>query len=243
MATEWDKWFELRLAVGRGIVLRDVQLWQRRGTSAPRPASHAGLTGRLLQAISLDRLPAWAGRSNSYRCFSGSTTTRAFFAAKLLRRRHRARGLVVELAPTRASKEYLVFHKELGEDSHFRLCCFTLDLSRKHALDAVLKPVLPAARIDTLVLRSNARRRAAENRQDTANTSDARQRFVARLSQCILGGLRLRAVPQARYEKLYRAVFQASEFTFRDELAAAADVPFEALQDCVETLLKLFTRS
>lgn len=79
--------------------------------------------------------------------------------------------------------------------------------------------------------------------------NDKRLQFNETLSKLILG-LRLRGISNSitDYQKLYKITFDAAEFTHRDELkrismGSGEEVSFESLQETVETLLKLFTKS
>ncbi|AET39138.1 Sld7p Ecym_4057 [Eremothecium cymbalariae DBVPG len=333
MTSTWGKWAVLEIAVGQGVTVRDVQLWRESAvtedsdTSGTMGGVEIGLiAGRFIGSINVEKLPVWVNKTGTYRCYSESWTTCSFFRAKLLRRRHKYRGLVVELSGRNgAAKEYVVFYKQLGADAQLRVCCSNLDLSVKRRLDrklvvtfataaatatttagnadaadaaaaaaAVTGPTptsepassLPAitisattatattattttttpdaeesstlspqqpqepqqtsslVHIDTVIHRTQLKRTQSSIKlHSLLRKNDHKQQFVSRLSQCILGGLRLRNIPHPQYEKLYKMTYGASEFSFRNELATQQEITFEQIQNCVEILLKLFTRS
>lgn len=248
----------LKLDVGLGTVIRDVQLWSKTdadsttNSTASSTGSSAVTTGlcEVVGMINVSKLPLWLDTSAAYHCFSTSETTFNYFRAKLMRQRHRNRGILCKLLKPRDSVQYLLFYKRLHTDANasFEIECVAVSFATKHLLDNLLQPAAavaaPLKSIDS-ILEKNKRQRlqknASLNKQVLLN--DHRQHFVSMLSQCILSGLRLRNVSQSQYEKLYKMTYQACEFAFRNELKLTQTITFESVQECVETLLRLFTKT
>ncbi|CCH58723.1 hypothetical protein TBLA_0A09380 [Henningerozyma blattae CBS 6284] len=85
---------------------------------------------------------------------------------------------------------------------------------------------------------------------------DRRIQFKETLSKLILSGLRLRGIPNSQpgFQKLFRTTYDSAEFAHRNDLKKLVSnnsskktmdeyLSFETLQDTVETLLTLYTRS
>lgn len=244
------KLFVLKVDVGHGTNIRDVQLWDESGKSAK---SVGEIRGKVVGTIDLSKLPLWICKSSIYTCYTTSSTTQAYFKAKLLKKRHHNRGIIVEIHPTKTSTEHLVFRKELFSPTKFRIQCFTLDISLKRQLDTLISQRQQTAHsvrkdhsIDAILAKNQKMRADNTNRiAKNVQASDFKQQFVSTLSRCILSGLRLRCIEQKHdFLPLYKATFSAAEFAFREELKAAKEpITFEQVQEVVETLLKLFTKS
>ncbi|QLL34889.1 hypothetical protein HG536_0H02640 [Torulaspora globosa] len=237
----------LRFTLGSNydnIVIRDVQLW-REGRSCDQPVRH--LTGTLLQYVDLDKLPVWVtGSGTVATCFTASSTAVAYFTSKLRRER---RGIVVQ-----TGDEFLILHREKDQ-----VRCLEVDLVAKARIDSQINALEAAAAAPTaakddnidVVLRQSQERKSFSNEKvlKKLHASEKRSQFNQTLSKLILGGLRLRGIPnsQSGFQKLYKMTFSAAEFSHRKQLQAlagntGAEIPFEELQATVETLLELFTR-
>ncbi|QEU62433.1 Sld7 [Kluyveromyces lactis] len=257
-----EKELILRLNVGHNTVIRDVQLW-REFEDGDGQIAVKNCLAEVVGMVNIDKLPFWLDRGQRYQCFTTSETSVNYFRAKLMRQRHRNRGIVCKVTGsqvlTKEQFEYFLFYKRLKTDinASFEIESMVLHLSTKHELDKKLIPlsvdelqsVVPsnsgATRSIESILEKNKRQRILKsnslNKQVLLN--DQQQQFVSLLSQCILSGLRLRGVPRTQHEKLYKMTYKASEFAFREELGETEPISFESIQDCVETLLKLFTKT
>ena len=260
----------LRLDVGHNTVIRDVQLWREMDAEKGHEGgpSAKNCLAEVIGMVSVAKLPLWLDLDRRYRCFTTSETSFRYFNAKLMRQRHRNRGILCRIHSNNDSIEYMLFHKCLKTDvdASFEIESIVIDLSTKRRLDAVLGKIHSASDESNATTESISRNAAGpsnatksiekileKNRQQRLQKSnslnkrvllnDQHQHFVTLLSQCILSGLRLRGVPQSQYEKLYKMTYKASEFAFRNELRQTTPISFEAIQDCVETLLKLFTKT
>ncbi|CAI6770516.1 BFH_HP2_G0049120.mRNA.1.CDS.1 [Saccharomyces cerevisiae] len=239
------------------LVIRDIQLWSNRPTASK---STSELRGQFIQYVDLAKLPLWVRSTNmnTYRCYSTSATAQAYFKSKL---RNANRGIVIELSDKvdQRSQEpaYLIIFRENTE-----LNCFQVDLTMKHEFDGQvtkLKQEIGKTRasvskegsIDIIIQQSQQRKIGTKtNVYRNVHINDKRLQFNETLSKLILGGLRLRGISNSitDYQKLYKITFDAAEFTHRDELkrismGSGEEVSFESLQETVETLLKLFTKS
>ncbi|CCE64336.1 hypothetical protein TPHA_0H01290 [Tetrapisispora phaffii CBS 4417] len=109
----------------------------------------------------------------------------------------------------------------------------------------------PRNKIDKILKKSYEQNRMNTNKvMRSLQISDKRLQFNDTLSKVILGGLRLRGIPntQIGFQKLYKITFEASEFALRDELTQLLhnkiqEISFEKLQETVEVLLNLFLKS
>lgn len=227
------------------ICIRDVQLW----TSQPKQQDTGRvktLKGRFVQYVDVEKLPLWATAGASrYACYTLRSSTQAYFASKL---RHGSRGIVVELLP---GAQLLVLHRQ-GDAAAAAVQCLQLDNEVKRRADAQIAARMPRGTskegsIDSIVQESQRQNHVkARAIRKSVQTSERKIQFNETLSKLILGGLRLRGVPnsQAGFHKLYKMTFDAAEFAHREELKRKdGDVPFETLQETVETLLKLFCKS
>ncbi|CAI4806143.1 CIC_collapsed_G0051230.mRNA.1.CDS.1 [Saccharomyces cerevisiae] len=228
------------------LVIRDIQLWSNRPTASK---STSELRGQFIQYVDLAKLPLWVRSTNmnTYRCYSTSATAQAYFKSKL---RNANRGIVIELFDKvdQRSQEpaYLIIFRENTE-----LNCFQVDLTMKHEFDGqVTKLKQDIGKTRASVSKEGRRSERKRKVYRNVHINDKRLQFNETLSKLILGGLRLRGISNSitDYQKLYKITFDAAEFTHRDELkrismGSGEEVSFESLQETVETLLKLFTKS
>ncbi|QHS76171.1 Sld7p [Saccharomyces paradoxus] len=239
------------------LVIRDVQLWSNRPMASK---STPEWRGQFIQYVDLGKLPLWIRTKdmNTYRCYSTSATAQAYFKSKL---RNANRGIVIELADKidQRSREpaYLIIFRENTE-----LNCFQVDLTMKHEFDSQVSKmkqeigktrpsVSKEGSIDIIIQQSQQRKIGTKTKvYRNVQINDKRLQFNETLSKLILGGLRLRGIPNSttEFQKLYKVTFDAAEFTHRDELrrismGSGEEVSFESLQETVEALLKLFTKS
>lgn len=226
------------------IVIRDVQLW-RETSLCDEPVRH--LTGTLLRYVDLDKLPVWViGSGTVATCFTASSTAVAYFTSKLRRER---RGIVVQ-----TGEQFLILHREKDQ-----VRCLEVDLTAKARIDSQIKDLEAAAaaaaaakhdNIDVILRQSQERKSfSSEKVLKNLHASEKRSQLNQTLSKLILGGLRLRGIPNSQFgfQKLYKMTFSAAEFAHRRQLQAlvgsrGAEIPFEELQATVETLLELFTK-
>ncbi|AMD22982.1 HHR213Cp [Eremothecium sinecaudum] len=255
MASDLVQKYILTLDVGHEIVLRDVQLWEKCPDGSPVPDKVVKTSAVLIGSIDINKLPFWIGKTHQGRCYSNSSTTSAFFRSKLMRKRRESRALLIEVSAVGTSKEYLIFYIHPRDQKTANVAYFELDLALKRRLDAQMvdpKPLplhspnstSPVTHIDSIIRRTQLKRTESSVKLRTlALQRDFKRKFSSMLSQCILSGLRLRDVHQRHYDELYKFTYEASEFAFRREIAELEEIGLEKIQDCVETLLKLFTRS
>lgn len=225
------------------VVIRDVQLWKEvQGDEQPTRS----LKGSFLQYVDYDKLPMWIVCTGTVStCLTGSSTTLAYFTSKLRRER---RGIVVETVGG-----YVVLYRRGST-----VLCLEVDLSLKSQIDSQINELETETVASTstkddnidAILRQSHHKQAVSNNKVMKNLqiSEKKLQFNDTLSRLILGGLRLRGIPnsQVGFQKLYRMTFNAAEFAHRAQLQKQArssdpQVPFEELQSTVETLLKLFT--
>ncbi|QLQ82006.1 hypothetical protein HG537_0G02600 [Torulaspora globosa] len=227
------------------IVIRDVQLWGETGLDG-QPVRY--ISGKFLQYVDLDKLPVWVSCSGSLAtCLTDSGTAIAYFSSKLRRER---RGIVVQ-----AGDQFLVLYRDRDQ-----VVCLQVDLSVKETIDSQINDIEAAAAASNsltkhnsidVILRQSQEKKSFNNDKVLRNlhASEKRSQFNKTLSKLILGGLRLRGIPnsQSGFQKLYKMTFSAAEFSHRKQLQALVnrqgpEIPFEELQTTVETLLELFTR-
>lgn len=235
--------FEL-VSKNDNVVIRDVQLWK---DVESHEQTIRSLKGCFLQYVDYYKLPLWiTGTGTVTTCLTGSSTTLAYFTSKLRRER---RGIVIETIGG-----YAVLYK-----SENTVQCLEIDLSVKSLLDSQINglenSLVSASAKDNnidVILRQSHQRQTHNNNKVMKNLqiSEKKLQFNDTLSRLILGGLRLRGVPNSQFgfQKLYRMTFNAAEFAHRAQLQQQStsnepQVPFEELQATVETLLQLFTRS
>ena len=231
------------------VVIRDVQVWQESGGETPIWSGQ----GRFLQYVDMGALPVWLApcthADSIHVCYSVSRATQAYFNLKL---RDPRRGIAVAVSGDCAS--LWLFYRESESARHVR--CYALTSSLKDKIDSAVREMganAPDRRtsIDDIVKKSQSKIKVAASRASkNIQINDRKLQFNETLSKLILGGLRLRGIPntQTTFQRLYKMTFDAAEFAHRDELRLIArgqqtDVPFEQLQETVETLLHLFTKS
>lgn len=234
------------------IIIRNVQLWQDMPNDEDEPEVRI-LKGKFLHYLDLDKTPLWVslGATKSS-CFTTSSTTVAYFNSKLRRER---RAIAVEITST-STHEYIILYR-----SQLEVKCLEVDSTQKLLIDSQIEDLsirgLPPvtatkdANID-VILRQSQERQVVNTKKIMNNLqfSERKLHFNETLSKLILGGLRLRAIPnsQSGFQKLYKMTFSAAEFAHRNELQQFArtnclEIPFESLQATVETLLELFTKT
>ncbi|CCC70937.1 hypothetical protein NCAS_0G00500 [Naumovozyma castellii] len=238
----------LRIGLGlkhNGIKLRDVQLWRDEQTmnNGNQGEKEITLKGEFISYIDLRKVPLWlmlpATMKEKNFCFTNSTTTLAYFNSKL---RYRHRGIIIELADGNGDDKFIVMYKD---QNNVRWFCFNIKL--KENIDAQIREKYKLnddgddkkKGIDTAIRQSQE---SKLNIRRNADSIKKKVHFNEVVTKLILGGLRLRGVPNTNsgFHKLYKMTFQATEFAHRDDHDT---VPFEELQETVETLLKLFTKS
>ncbi|CCF60484.1 hypothetical protein KAFR_0K01300 [Kazachstania africana CBS 2517] len=237
------------------ITIRDVQLWKDVADRATRGAPKK-MKGKFMQYVDLAKLPIWVKDESEMLCYSTSSTTVGYFTSKL---KDENRGIVVNIAKNGnedPSLEFAVIYRDVDT-----IKCFALDTRRKMMIDARISNIVKqqnTVNFDDIIEQSHRRKIEASNKvQKSVQINDKRLQFNETLSRLILGGLRLRGIPntQIGFQKLFKMTFQAAEFAHREELKTIALSPgasppsednnllFERLQETVETLLTLFTRS
>ncbi|SMN17885.1 similar to Saccharomyces cerevisiae YOR060C SLD7 Protein with a role in chromosomal DNA replication [Maudiozyma saulgeensis] len=251
------------------IVVKDVQIWTNNDTLKDEHqndnVSIWSHSGRFMQYVDLNMLPLWlrpnvSSNNSTHICFTTSKATNAYFNSKL---RDSRRGIVISFpsqdTATDSSGLWIFYRdedSELNEDNFVK--CFMLDLSRKNMIDTQIHDSIKnnshmgrESSIDDILKKSQNRINSANNEvAKNVRINDRKLQFNETLSKLILGGLRLRGIPntQSSFQRLYKMTFDASEFTHRNELkemnrGQQPDIPFEELQETVETLLRLFTKS
>ncbi|GAV52687.1 hypothetical protein ZYGR_0AG06780 [Zygosaccharomyces rouxii] len=225
------------------IIVKDVQLWSQ------EPSKIDGikqLKGRLLQYVDMNKVPLWATiGGTSYVVFTWRSSTASYFTSKL---KNENRGIVIDLLNgTNNNDQLLILYRKLKT-----VQCLKLNLNVKKKFDSqIFSRTVPTTSkegsIDSIVQQSQRQNQfKAKTIRNHVRTSERKISFNETLSKLILGGLRLRGIPntQSGFQKLYKITFDAAEFAHRDELKHSdAEVPFETLQETVEVLLKLFCKS
>ncbi|CAL9729625.1 mitochondrial morphogenesis protein Sld7p [Monosporozyma unispora] len=221
------------LALGHGnnkILIRDIQLWNEDNTketshnkdesSKTNSTITINWNGKCLSYVSVKKLPLWIYDRDQlvpWRCYTGSSKTWSYFNIKLKRLN---RALIAEIYPSKTDNNMLVLFYVDSDSIRCRLLCN----KSKYEIDKIIT-------------------NKAKKPQSPVNK---KVQFNDTLSKLILTGLRLRDIPNTNpgFTKLYKITFQAAEFTHRDDVKRCNyQVPFETLQQTVETLLKLFTKT
>lgn len=236
------------------ITLRDVQLWEDNETNEQLQF----LKGQFIQYVNLQLLPIWLKDEKSGKniCYTTSSTTLAYFSSKL---KYQNRGIVIEVTHNNKGLlnqyQYIILFR-LGDTIHY----MNIDLTKKQSLDLQIEKLLKQDKalpntkhnsIDAIILQSKQKNNSNINKViKNVQIGDKKLLFNETLSKLILGGLRLRGIPNSApgFQKLYRMTFDASEFAHRFDLKLALkdetfQISFETMQETVETLLKLFTKS
>ncbi|GAV47674.1 hypothetical protein ZYGR_0H05200 [Zygosaccharomyces rouxii] len=225
------------------IIVKDVQLWSQ---EPPKADGIKQLKGRLLQYVDMNKLPLWATTgSKNYVVYTWRSSTTSYFASKL---KNENRGIVIDLLNgTNNNDHLLILHRKLEKVQCLKL---NLNVKRKFDNQLISRTVQTTSKegsIDSIVQQSQRQNQfKAKTIRNHVRTSEKKITFNETLSKLILGGLRLRGIPntQSGFQKLYKITFDAAEFAHRDELKHSdAEVPFETLQETVEVLLKLFCKS
>ncbi|SCV06172.1 LANO_0H23684g1_1 [Lachancea nothofagi CBS 11611] len=235
----------MRLDLGDGSTVLDLDL---EAVSTDAPEADMGGYAKVVTYIDRRKLPLWVLRRSCYACCSDSSTTAAYFRSKLLKRRHAHRGIMASY-----KHSFCMFYAQQSEPQTFQIRCVILDFSYKQKLDLQLKELAkstaqePPDALDHIVARKQRQR--LQNRSQISTHSriaDSRRQFTKTSASCILGGLRLRGIPETHpeFQALYKTTLSTVEFAHRHDLhKLQAPMPFESVQDTVETVLRLFTRS
>lgn len=215
------------LTLGHGndkVLIRDIQLWNE---DDPAQINDESLkpthwTGICLSYVSLQKLPLWIYSRDEtlpWRCYTGSSKTWSYFNVKLKRLN---RAMVAELHIPKSSSPLLgLFY--IDSDS---IRCRLLSTKWKTKIDKLIA--------------------AANTMKKPQSLAHKKTQFNDTLSKLILTGLRLRDIPNTSpgFSTLYKMTFQAAEFAHRDDVKKYNyQMPFELIQQTVETLLKLFTKT
>ncbi|SCV03621.1 LAMI_0H09626g1_1 [Lachancea mirantina] len=244
-----SKLLTLTIDVGNGTLIRDVQLWDMDGEEQRNGKTYQC---KVMGTIDMKRLPLWVRKGKEYTCFSHSNSTGSYFRSRLAKRRHADRAVVLELPNEALGHELAVLYRTI---SHGLLSvkCSALDFSMRQVLDRQLHDAWEVSTegprdrsIDAIVARKQRQRTASTIRVSTSmRVAEYKRQFSARLSGCILGALRLRGLEkEPEFHQIYKMTFASAEFAFRRELSESRDpVAFETIQETVETLMKLFTKS
>lgn len=215
------------LTLGHGndkVLIRDIQLWNEDDTVTLKDESFkpAHWNGKCLSYVSLQKLPLWIysrDHTTPWRCYTGSSKTWSYFNVKLKRLN---RAMVAELHVPKSSSPLLgLFY--IDSDS---IRCRLLSTKWKTKIDKLIA--------------------AASTVKKPQSLAHKKAQFNDTLSKLILTGLRLRDIPNssAGFSNLYKMTFQAAEFAHRDDVKKYNyQIPFELIQQTVETLLKLFTKT
>lgn len=250
------------------VIVKDIRIWANSNNIRDDETNNDeqdidiwSYSGRFLQYVDLWSLPLWlqphrdSVSNNIFNCYTMSKVTMAYFNTKLKDER---RGIVIyfETHLEDDSGIWIFFKNDTGD----QVQCYPLDLHMKNLIDDQINEMSDIQ--DTTISRRDSEidqiLNKTKNRIDITNKevakniriNDKKLQFNETLSKLILGGLRLRGIPntQSSFQRLYKMTFDASEFTYRDELKKMSkglpvEIPFEALQETVEILLRLFTRS
>ncbi|SCU85489.1 LAME_0D01552g1_1 [Lachancea meyersii CBS 8951] len=235
----------MKLDLGDGTIVLDVDL-QLNNSAGDGPQKLSPTScARVLAYIDRLKLPLWVLRGAAYTCWSESPTTAAYFRSKLLKKRHVRRGIIA------SHKEgHCMFYASQPDPEKlvFEIYCVELDiLSCRHRLDLQLPKSTGASGevLDNLVARRQQRQLRSRSQVSThAQFADVKRQFVKTAASCIRSGLRLRGMPEAQpeFQLLYKTTLSTVEFAHRHDLNAPRHpVPFELVQESVETVLRLFT--
>ena len=237
----------MKLDLGNETVIQDVQLWGSKEEAAKARLPPKALA-QVVAYLDVRKIPLWVQCTPQLVCYSLSSTTAAYFRSKLLRKRHEHRGIVVAI-----EKAYFMFTKFQRTSVEVGVRCVPLNFALKPLLDSQIAAQTAAAAVpatpaleDFVTRQSRARAVSSSRISRHVQIADFRRHFASTASSCILGGLRLRGIPEKQNDsqQIYAATYGALEFAFREELAHADQpIAFEQIQETVETLLRVFTRS
>lgn len=217
------------LTLGHGnqkILIRDIQLWS--SSNDNNDETNVQWSGKCLCYVDMKKLPLWIydrEQIHPWRCYTKSSTTWNYFNVKL---KNLNRSMIAEVKIGNPPHLMKLLYYIDGEN----VMCRQLSTTMKTQIDKTITNLIA--------------NEPANKRKRQAKLQDKKIQFNDILSKLILTGLRLRDIPNTTpgFTKLYKMTFQAAEFTHREDVRVNNyNVPFETLQQTVETLLTLFTKS
>ncbi|CCK72804.1 Sld7p KNAG_0L01850 [Huiozyma naganishii CBS 8797] len=204
------------------VRIRDVQLWSREAVEARSIRTQTRCECRFLGYVSLAKLPLWVWTPGElYTCHTTSGTTLAYLQAKLKRW---DRGIVLQRVD--ADNTYWILYR-LDETT---VGCTPLNVALQSRIETEIddREAVPQVAPEVAVKHASPKKQLTET-----------------LSQLILTGLRIRDITRsnsaAEYADLYKMTLQAAQFAYRN--SGTGSIPFEHLQQTVDSLLELFTSS
>lgn len=239
------KYAVLSLTLGYGkdkVLLKDIELWDENIITniKDRPLIWSG---RYVSYVSVQKLPLWIydkEQPTPWHCYSNCSKTCNYFNIKL---KSLNRSMIAE-----------IHHNSMDSASQTRLAlfyvknnsimCKLLSTKLKSKIDEHITTSSNANINNTMVTKTNSK--FSVSKKPSHSLLNKKVHFNDTLSKLILTGLRLRDIPNTSsgFTKLYKMTFQAAEFAHREDIKKYGyQVPFELLQQTVETLLKLFTKT
>lgn len=239
------KYAVLSLTLGHGkekVLIRDIELWDDNISTNSRETP-LKWSGKYVSYVSIKKLPLWIydrEQLKPWRCYSSCLKTCNYFNIKL---KSLNRSMIAE-----------IYNDSLDSDSQTRLVLFYI---KNDSVMCKLLSLKLKSKIDKYITTSsitNINRSTIPNTNNNSKISkkpshsllNKKVHFNDTLSKLILTGLRLRDIPNTStgFTKLYKMTFQAAEFAHREDVKKYDyQVPFELLQQTVEILLKLFTKT
>lgn len=239
------KYAVLSLTLGYGkekVLLRDIELWDDSITTNTRERP-LKWTGRYISYVSLRKLPLWIydrEQLTPWHCYSSCSKTCNYFNIKL---KSLNRSMIAEIynnSLDSASQTRLVLFYVKNNS----IMCKLLSTKLKLKIDEHITTSSNTDINNTIVTDSN--NKFMISKKPSHSLLNKKVHFNDTLSKLILTGLRLRDIPNTSpgFTKLYKMTFQAAEFAHREDVKKHDyQLPFELLQQTVETLLKLFTKT
>lgn len=235
----------LSLTLGYGkekVLIRDIELWDDNiaTNTRERPLKWSG---RYVSYVSLRKLPLWIydkEQPTPWHCYSSCSKTYNYFNVKL---KSLNRSMIAEIynnSLDSASQTRLVLFY-VKNDS---IMCNLLSTKLKSKIDEYITKSSATTINNTKI--SEAGNKFTSGKKPSHSLLNKKVHFNDTLSKLILTGLRLRDIPNTSpgFTKLYKMTFQAAEFAHREDVKMYDyQIPFELLQQTVETLLKLFTKT
>lgn len=200
--------------------------------------------------------------------FTTSSTTLAYFSTKL---RKPNRGIVVEIkSRDQDGWEYYILYDSIKDSTHY-IRWLKFDLNKKNEIDKTLSNYMKSVTNENVDNNSSntigennldnfiKKRNISSNNmvkndiiKKNIEKKDKKMLFDKTLTNLINSGLRLRNITsfeQSDFDQIFKMTFTSAEFALRYESkkfllnsSRNEELPFDLMQDTIETLLTLFTR-
>lgn len=254
------------------IVLRDVQLWDLTEQDHGQLPLSRDYRCSFAAYVDMRKLPLWLRHSAShFQCFTRSSTTTTYFNSKL-KYNHRGIVVKCipreKMDPGRY--EYFTFYREdnsvhaIGIDLAVKRNIDTqikqLKSTNTVSTEQTDEDTDGGEDAEDNNRESNIEKIVTVTRQKSENATskvlqcirekDRKIQLKDTISKLILAGLRLRALSGTHSEtqRIYKMTLSAAEFAHRNDIirlqrGAIKEIPLENMQETVESLLNLFTKT